>query len=160
MPQTVQVGSILVKESLMPELLGLEIEGLEVEQYSANWNLIGTLDGFALDRKLRDAGWNFFFMAGEVKAMFLGAIGAKKIQNALYRIFEKAVEKPYNALEVTGIVRKRFLGMPFTVVSAHWRHIQQSCYLNAQNGRWTFHGAMWHRSAVERELRFRSAVLS
>jgi hypothetical protein len=160
MQQTVQVGSILVKESLMPELLGLEIEGFKVEQYWASWNLLGTLDGFALDRKLRAAGWNFFFMAGEVKAMVFGAIGAKKIRNALHRIFEKAIEKPYNALEVTGIVRKRFLGMPYTVVSAHSRHIQQSCYLNAQNGRWTSHRATWHRPGVERELGFRSAVMS
>src|SRR5579884_4257789 len=160
MPQTVQVGSILVKESLMPTLLGLGIEDLDVERYSEDWNLVRTLDGFALDRKIRGAGWNFFFMVGEVKTVFYGAIGAKKIQNALHRIFEKITEKPYNALEITGIVRKRFLGVPYTIVSAHSRHIQQSCYLNAQNGRWTFHGAMWHLSAVERELRFRSAVLS
>lgn len=160
MPQTVQVGSILVKESLMPTLLGLGIEDLDVERYSEDWNLVRTLDGFALDRKIRGAGWNFFFMVGEVKTVFYGAIGAKKIQNALHRIFEKITEKPYNALEITGIVRKRFLGMPYTVVSAQSRHIQQSCYLNAQNGRWTSHRATWHRSAVERELRFRCAVVS
>ncbi len=160
MPQTVQVGSILVKESLMPELLGLEVGGLEIERYSGNWTLIRTLGGFAIDRKIHGAGWNFFFMVGEVKTMFFGGIGTKKIQNALHRIFEKITEKPYNALEVTGIVRKRFLGVPYTIVSAHSRHIQQSCYLNAQNGRWASQGATWHRSAVERELRFRSAVLS
>lgn len=58
MPQTIQVGTILVKESpLMPELFSLEIE-----RYSGNWNVVKTLDGFALDRKIRVAGWNFFFM--------------------------------------------------------------------------------------------------
>jgi hypothetical protein len=155
MPQTVQVGAILVKGStLTPELLGLEIE-----HYSENWNLVRPLDGFALDRKIHGVGWNFFFIVGEVRAMFFGAIGAKKIQNALHRIFEKVIEKPYNALEVTAIVQKRFLGLPYTIVSAHSRHIQQSCYLNAQNGRWTSESVTWHRSAVERELRFRSAVV-
>ena len=154
MLQTVQVGSILVKESpLMPEIVGLEIE-----RYSATWNLVRMLDGFALDRKIRAIGWNFFFMAGEANALFFGAIGAKKIENALHRIFEKVSEKPYNALEVTGIVRKRFLGVPYTLVSAHSRHIQQSCYLNAQNGPWTSQFATWNRSQVERELRFRSAL--
>jgi hypothetical protein len=154
MLQTVQVGSILVKESLlMPELLGLELE-----HYSGNWNLVRTLDGFALDRKIRVVGGNFFFMVREVNALFFGAIGAKKIENALHRIFEKVREKPYNALEVTGIVRKRFLGVPYTLVSAHSRHIQQSCYLNTQNGRWTSQFATWNRSEVERELRFRSAL--
>jgi hypothetical protein len=156
MPQTVQVGSILVKESpQMPELVGLEIE-----RYSGSWNLVRTLDGFALDRKIRGARWNFFFMVGEVKTMFFGAIGAKKIQNALHRIFGKVRQQPFNALEITAIVRKRFLGVPYTIVSAHSRHIQQSCYLNAQNGRWTSQIVTWDRLAFERELRFRSAVLS
>jgi hypothetical protein len=88
-----------------------ELLGLEIRPYSGNWNLVRTLDGFALDRKIRGARWNFFFMAAEVKAMFFGALGAKKIQNALHRIFGK-VRQPYNALEVTGIVRKRFSVCP------------------------------------------------
>jgi hypothetical protein len=82
MPHTIQVGTILIQESPpMPELLGLEIE-----RYSANWSVVKTLDGYALDRKIRGAGWSFFFMAAEVKAISFGAIGAKKIQNALHRI--------------------------------------------------------------------------
>jgi hypothetical protein len=154
MLQTVQAGSILVNESqLMPELLGLEIQ-----PYSGNWNLVRTLDGFALDRKIRGAGWNFFFMAAEVKEMFFGALEAKKIEKALRRIFGKVRHQPFNALEVTGIVKKRFLGVPYTIVSAHWRHIQQSCYLNAQTGRWTSQVATWKRSQFERELRFGSAL--
>jgi hypothetical protein len=46
-----------------------------------------------------------------------GAIGAKKIQNALHRIFGKVRQQPFNALEVTEIVLKRFLGVPYTIVS-------------------------------------------
>jgi len=68
MPQTLQVGTILVKES-PPELLDLEIE-----PYSGNWNLVRTLDAFALDRKIRGAGWNCFFMAVVVNAMFSCAV--------------------------------------------------------------------------------------
>ena len=130
MPQTVQVATILVKASPpMPELFGLEIE-----RYSGNWNVVKTLDGFALDRKIRVAGWNFFFMGAEVKAMLFGAIGAKKIQNALHRILGKVRQQPFNALEVTGIVMKLFLGVPDMIVSAHSRHIQQSCYLDERRG--------------------------
>jgi hypothetical protein len=154
MPQTVQVGTILVKESpLMPERFGLDIE-----HYSGNWNVVKTLDAFALERKIRGAGWSFSFMAAEVKGMFFGAVGAKKVQNALHRIFGKVRQQPFNALEVTGIVLKRFLGVPYTIVSAHSRHIQQSCYLNAEKGRWTSQIVTWNRSEVERVLRFRSAL--
>jgi len=41
----------------------------------------------------------------------------------------------FNCLEVTGIAAKRFLGVPYTVISAHSRHIQQSCYLDGDNAR-------------------------
>jgi len=60
--------------------------GLESEPCSGSWSIVRLLDGFALDRKIHAAGWNFFFMAAEVKVMFIGAVGAKKIQNALMRI--------------------------------------------------------------------------
>ena len=99
--------------------------GLESDPYSENWSVVKTLDGLALDRKIRAAGWNFFFVASEVKAMFFGVLGAKKIQHALNRILGKVSRQHFNGLEVTGIVAKRFLGLPYAVVSAHSRHLQK-----------------------------------
>jgi hypothetical protein len=126
MPPTIQVGTILMKEwPMMTQLLGLESEPC-----SANWRQLKAVDGFGLDRKIQAAGWNFFFMAAEVKVMFFGALGAKKVQNALKRILGKLRGQDFNCLEVTGIVAKRFLGMPYTIVSAHSRHIQQGCRLD------------------------------
>ena len=118
MPPTIQVGTILMKDwPLMTQLLGLESESC-----SGNWSLVKALDGFALDRKIHAAGWNFFFMAAEIKVIFFGALGAKKIQNALQRILGKVRVQNFNCLEVTGIIAKRFLGVPYTTVSAHSRH--------------------------------------
>ena len=128
MPQEVQVGTILMSQ--WPPFLGLPSEGLESAPYSGHWNVVKALDGFALDRKIRAAGWNFFFIASEVKVMFLGSLGAKKIQHALHRILGKVSRQHFNGLEVTGMVAKRFLGLPYTIVSAHSRHVQQSCYLD------------------------------
>jgi hypothetical protein len=126
MPQEVQVGTILIKEwPVMTQFFGLESE-----PYSGNWSLIKALDGFALNRKIHAAGWNFFFMATELRVVFLGALGAKKMQNALKRVLGKVKGQDFNCLEVTGIVAKRFLGVPYTTVSAHSRHIQQSCHLD------------------------------
>ena len=131
MPPDVQVGAILIEEELTTQL------GLETECYSGTWRLVNVLDGFALDRKIHAAGWNFFFMAGELRTMFFGAIAATKIQNALKRILRKARQQHFNGLEVTGIVAKRFLGMPYAIVSAHSRHVQQSCYLDSAEARRT-----------------------
>lgn len=133
MPPDVQVGAILIED--WP--LATQCLGLESEPYSGNWSLVKVLDGFALDRKIHASGWNFFFMATQVKAMFFGALGAEKIQNALKRILRKVKRQHFNGLEVTGIIAKRFLGVPYTIVSAHSRHVQQSCYLDSAEARRT-----------------------
>ncbi len=114
-----------------PRSLGLQSEGLESTPYSGHWSVVKTLDGSAFDRKIRAAGWNFFFVASEVKVMFFGALGAKKIQQAVHRILGKVGQQHFNGLEVTGIVAKRFLGLPYAIISAHSRHVQQSCYLDS-----------------------------
>jgi len=127
MPPTVQVGTILMKEwPGMSQLLGLESEPC-----SGEWSLLKVLDGFTLDRKIHAAGWNFFFMAAEVKVMFFGSVGAVKIQSALKRILEKVKQQQFNGLEVTQIVARSFLGVPYVTVSAHSRHMQQSSFLDS-----------------------------
>jgi len=133
MPPAVEVGAILVQEWPMTTQL-LEPES---EPYSGTWRLIKALDGLTLDRKIHAAGWNFFFMAAEVKVIFFGALGAKSIQKALKRIFGKVRHQDFNSLEVTGIVAKRFLGVPYAIVSAHSRHVQQNCYLDSAEERRT-----------------------
>jgi len=114
-----------------------EVLALQSEPYFKNWS-VTTLSGSTLDDKIRAARWNFFFLAGEVKAHFFGAIGASKIQGALQRIARRVKKQEFNCFEVTGIVAKRFLGVPYATVSAHSRHVQQSCQLDSfesrQNG--------------------------
>jgi hypothetical protein len=142
MPSKVQVGSILMKEwPGKPQLLGLESEPC-----SGEWSLLKIMDGFTVDREIHAAGWNFFFMAPEFKASFFGKIGAEKIQKALARILGKVKQHNFNGLEVTGIVARRFLGVPYVTVSAHSRHLQQSCFLDGAAVRHTSqHNAEWAR---------------
>jgi len=128
MAQGVQVGTILLSQR--PQFFGLNSE-----PYSGPWSVVKGLNGFALDRKIRAAGWNFFFIASQVKVMFLGAPRANKIQRAVNRILGRVSEQHYNSLEVTGIVTRHLLGMPYTVVSGHPRHLQPSCYLDGAEAR-------------------------
>ena len=69
--------------------------------------------------------------------MFLGSLGTEKILKALKRILEKVKPHQFNGLEVTEIVARHFLGVPYVTVSAHSRHMQQSCYLNSAAARQT-----------------------
>jgi hypothetical protein len=142
MPPTVQVGTILMRN--WPEMI--QLLNLETEPCSGEWVLLKVLDGSSLDRKVHAAGWNLFFMAAEVKTMFFGSPGAAKIQNALRRILEKVKQQQFNGLEVTEIVARHFLGVPYVSVSAHSRHMQQSCYLESAVARQTFQrNAEWAR---------------
>ncbi len=133
MPSTVQVGTILMKEwPGMPQFLGFETEpGL------GEWTMIKTPDAFTLDRKIHAAGWNFFFMAGEVKTMFFGSLRATRVQSALKRILAKVKPQHFNGLEVTAIVARHFLGVPYVTVSAHSRHLQHSSNLDSAEIRQT-----------------------
>jgi hypothetical protein len=142
MAQTFQAGTILMKEwPGMTQLLGLEIEPC-----SGEWSLLNVMDGFMLDRKIHAAGWNFFFMAAEVKTMFFGSISTVKIQRALKRILDKVKQQQFNGLEVTQIVARSFLGVPYVTVSAHSRHMQQSCNLDSPEARQTSQSAAaWAR---------------
>ncbi len=127
---SLQVGSIVMKEC--PQMAQLE---LETEPCLGEWSLLKFLDGSALDKKIHAAGWNFFFLADEVKVMFLGSVGAAKMQNALKRILAKVKQQHFNGLQLTGIVAGNFFGVPYVTVSAHSRHIQQGCYLDSPAAR-------------------------
>jgi hypothetical protein len=135
MSSAVQVGAILLKD--WPGMA--QPFPLESEPSSGGWSLIDKPDGISLDRKIHTAGWNFFFMAAEIKVSFFGAIGAAKIQNALRRILAKVKPQNFNGLEITGIVAKHFLGVPYVTVSAHSRHMQKSCYLDSCEERQAVH---------------------
>ena len=128
MTPIVQVGSVLIGEE-SPHMA--EALALQSEQYFGNWSVVKLLDGIALDDKIHAARWNFLFMADEIKATFFGAVGAGKIQRALQQIARKVKHQNFNCLEVTAIVAKHFLGVPYTTVSAHSRHIQQSYRLDS-----------------------------
>jgi hypothetical protein len=148
MPQEVQVGTILVRGWLQhssPDRTTihdtsvvratLDHATLDTEPYLGHWSLVKALDALAVDRKIRKAGWNFFFIASGVRVMFLGTPKTKKINRALHRILGKVSQQHFNSLEVTSIVAKRFLGLPYGVISAHSRHIQQNCYLDGADTR-------------------------
>ena len=102
---------------------------VETELYSRGWEMIKNSDADALDRDIRRADWNFFFLAGSIQATALGYWGEKTVRRAMERVLAKAEPSKFNCLEITGISAKQFLGFPYVHVSAHSRHIQKSPFL-------------------------------
>jgi len=142
MDSRIQVGSILIEDR--PTMT--RTFDLEIEPYARSWSLVRFLSGRDLERKIRAAGWNFLFIAGEVKVKVWGAGSESDIQTALMRIAKKKRRDCFNCLEVTAIIPKRFLGLPYTTVSAHCRHIQPSSGLdNIRRRRTEQEEAEWAR---------------
>jgi len=113
--------------TLIPESLCVE-----AEPYGQTWQIIKSADGDLLERDLRKAGWNLFFLAETVQAMVWGYRGERTVRRALRRVLAKVKLLKFNCLEITEITQKRFLGLPYVHVSAHSRHIQKSSAMQSQ----------------------------
>jgi hypothetical protein len=119
MPNQIQVGTMMVQQSE-----NLHVLGIESEPYSASWRSLGVLESSGLDRKIRDAGWKLFFMAGELKTLVPAWGGQKTLGRGVKRLLAQSRSEHFNCLEVTNILRKRFLGIPYVSIAGHSRHIQ------------------------------------
>jgi len=125
MPDTITAGKILMRE-------GTELPGavrMESEPYADGWRLVKNLDGYRLGRKIDEAGWTFFYLAGEIKAITFGIDEQQMVRRAVKRILAKVESEKFNSLEITRVANQRFLGVPYASVSARSRHIQESVFL-------------------------------
>lgn len=125
MAQEIGIGMVLIKEgTTLPQ--GLQVEN---DPYSKGWRLVRNLNSSALDRKLYDSAWTFFFMAGEIKAAAFGLDLAATTCRAVKKIVAGMKSDHFNCLEISRVEKKKFLGLPFVSVGGHPRHIQESIYL-------------------------------
>ena len=129
MPANEPAGNLFIRENtLLPG--GLIIE---TEAFIPGWRAVRNCDGYRLGRKIEEAKWNFFYLAGEVKAIVLGRQGPSALRRALQRILAKPEARKFNSLELTGTRSRWFLGIPFVSVTANFRHIQQGLALDRAN---------------------------
>ena len=98
---------------------------IESEAFLPGWRIVKNLDRQALARAVEEASWNFFYLAGEMRAIVLGRERSGTLRRAVKSMLARQEGQKFNSLEITKIVSKRFLGIPFLKVAAHSRHIQQ-----------------------------------
>ena len=130
MPDTIKTGTILIKEgTLLPEFLRFESEA-----FLPGWRVVKDLDGYGLGQKIEEAKWYFFYLVDEFRAIALGREDLGTLRRAAKQILAKQEGQKFNSLEITKVASKRFLGIPFMSVTAHFRHIQQGiCLVPAKN---------------------------
>jgi len=102
---------------------------VETELYSRGWEIIKNAGVDAVERDIRRADWNFFFLAASIQATALGYWRERTVRRALERVLAKAEPSKFNCLEITEVSARKFLGFPYVHVSAHSRHIQKGPFL-------------------------------
>jgi hypothetical protein len=121
MPDTNGARSILIREATpLPANLSIESEA-----FLPGWRVIKNLDRSTLARNIEGANWTFFYLAGEIRATVLGRDRPGTLRRAVECVLAKQKGQKFNSLEITKVVSKRFLGIPFMSVTGHSRHIQQ-----------------------------------
>jgi hypothetical protein len=120
MTDAIMAGSILVEEGThLPNSLLLQRESS-----SNGWAAVKDVRS-AFEKGILEAGWTFFFMAGEIKTTVFGFDRQKTLHAALKRLTTKVRSQHCNSIEITRVARKSFLKVPYVTVSAHTRHLQE-----------------------------------
>jgi hypothetical protein len=125
MSEKIASPTIFVKENtLLPAGLAFQSEA-----FLPGWRSVTNLDGRQLGRKIEHAKWNYFYLANPIKITVFGREGLPSLRRAVKRILAKQQNQSFNSLEITKIISKRILGVPYLSISAHFRHIQEGMYL-------------------------------
>ena len=76
MSGTIKVGTIIMKVgTIIPQSLRDE-----TEPYSHDWEIIKNSDANPVDRDIRRADWDFFFLAANMQATALGCWGERTLR--------------------------------------------------------------------------------
>ncbi len=124
MAQTVEIGTLIRDGAVLPKSLRVESE-----PYLKGWRLVRNLLSAGMNRQLFEAGWTFFYMAGEVHATVVGSDLEKTTRRAVKKVIAYMKSDRLNCVEITQVAAKHFLRLPYVTVSAHPRHIQESIVL-------------------------------
>ena len=106
MAEKINGGTILIKEdTLLPE--GMQLES---DPYLKGWRLVKNPGSSGIDRELSEAGWTFFYMAGEVDAMAFGSDSEKTTRRAVKKVIANIESDRFNCLEISQVSREEFPG--------------------------------------------------
>lgn len=121
MTDDIQVGTVLIKDGTrLPRQLRLESETL-----SNGWRVVKKLDGYGISRKIRELGWAFVPLAGEIRTTALGFDRGGTVRRATYGSFSKRSSARFGCLEITQVTIKRIFGLVYVMVAARPRSIQE-----------------------------------
>ena len=128
MTNPITAGNVLVRDGTnLPASLMVAADA-----DSNGWTAIqANLSTF--EKTVEEAGWTFFFMAGEIKTTVFGFDKQKGLHAALKRLAADVKFQHCNSIEITGVVGKSFWRIPYVSVSVHARHLQKDRLFSGLN---------------------------
>ncbi len=133
MADTTQTGTLFIAhDTFLPASLHFESDACSNDSNTNGWRRVTNCDVYGLDRQLREAGWTFFYLAGEISASVLGWDREKALERAVHKALARITAGGFNCLEIAQVTVQRFLGLLYVSVSAHPRQIQKSMFLAAR----------------------------
>jgi hypothetical protein len=127
MTDTITAGNILVAGgTYLPQALLLQSES-----DSNGWAAIKDVRA-TFETTVQEAGWTFFFMAGEIKTTVFGFDHQEALRVALKRLIADVKSQHCNSIEITQVTSKSFLYVPYVSVFAHARHLQKGLLFSSQ----------------------------
>ena len=124
---TLAAGNIFIEESARLPDSPL----LRRESHSSGWAAVQNARS-TFEKEVPEAGWTFFFMAGEIKATVFGFDRQKTLRAALKRLIANVKSQSCNSIEITQVTDSSFLKVPYVSVSAHPRHLQKGLVFSGQ----------------------------
>ena len=123
----IAAGSVLIEEGMpLPKPLLLQSE-----PDLHGWAVVKTARS-TFEKDVQEAGWTWFFMAGEIRTTVFGFDRQKTLRTALRRLIAKVTSQHCNSIEIAQVTSNSFLKMSCVTVSAHLRHLQKGLTFSGQ----------------------------
>ncbi len=131
MPMTMGTGPAIKRESILVRADAELPDFLQIarEPFLPRWGCVRRFRPAELERELGKVDWHFFFIPPEIQAFGLARVPDRALHKAITRLLGRAEVEKLNALEITNITTKTYLGFHLASVRAHLRHIQDSPFL-------------------------------
>ncbi len=113
---------LLVRDgAFLPPALSTEGQS----SFMPGWRALNNFDEYTLRRKIRETNWSFLRLhASKETGVKMGRARHKILQDAVAQTLAEFRGRKFNAVEVSVLASKCFLGMNFVKVLVNLRHFQ------------------------------------
>jgi hypothetical protein len=137
-PETV----LIQPETPLPRGLNVDLRRLQ------RWNFV-VADVWWLERRLREAGWHFFFVVPAITTAALAFDRSRALRKAQQHLIGKVEARNLNALQIAEVRIWRFWPLYYARIVAHPRHIRNSPFLGDLDPRRRSH-RLWDFKSIFR----------